>query len=684
VFNYVVPGTGDRKVRCTPALNFNTSQVGANGVAYFHCNDGKLYAVDATTGIPLSPAWPVNTGNNGNNGGPPPLGAHTQTWSSSPVIATDGRIYVGSANGHVYGFTPTGSTILDVYIGLPIEGSLVIGSNGWLFGGTREHVDYASNGTSGSLFAINPGVYTVGNPSQAIVWRNDNNGNGNPPGPLNYIASPVIDQAGFVYFTDFGHLLTKVHPTSGVLMSTWDIAGKACQTPAINQLGQLFVGSSEYSGDTFLNGNFAAFDLAAPGAPYWQITSGAGQTIGDLRGAVLIRATSTGRVYFADTFGRIYYFNSGAPLMAGDWPTFGGGSRRTGVVGQFPFAIAALPGTFAGVASAVNGLNVWGDAVGQTYGNWAYPNSTVGYYAARWQLTALTGYGSPTGYFSNSTANAINSLGAAAGNLVSTPAPLAWTDTSDVGVALTVDTTQFSLSTCVTKDIDSAGNIIGYGQRIGGGMEVLRWFRSGAGWGQAVPLAQPAGNAAYAYGLTDGALIAGKAKFTIGGNFHAAVGNAVNGFTFDLGTLGGVSSEAADLNDESGTVGWAHNSAGKQRAFFIENGATSLQTWHELPRLPGTTSTTYNSRANSVNRFGQVAGTIQNDANSSRAFRYTPGSGSEMKDLNTLTLQTGNTPAQLGWSLTEATALNDAGHLLGYGTRNAASAYWIIYPTNVE
>ena len=49
-----------------------------------------------------------------------------------------------------------------------------------------------------------------------------------------------------------------------------------------------------------------------------------------------------------------------------------------------------------------------------------------------------------------------------------------------------------------------------------------------------------------------------------------------------------------------------------------------------------------------------------------------------------LTLQTGNTPAQLGWSLTEATALNDAGHLLGYGTRNAASAYWIIYPTNVE
>ena len=31
VFTYTVPGSGDRKVRCTPALNFNPSHVGQDG-----------------------------------------------------------------------------------------------------------------------------------------------------------------------------------------------------------------------------------------------------------------------------------------------------------------------------------------------------------------------------------------------------------------------------------------------------------------------------------------------------------------------------------------------------------------------------------------------------------------------------------------------------------------------------
>lgn len=109
-----------------------------------------------------------------------------------------------------------------------------------------------------------------------------------------------------------------------------------------------------------------------------------------------------------------------------------------------------------------------------------------------------------------------------------------------------------------------------------------------------------------------------------------------------------------------------------------------LQTWHELPRLPGTTSTTYQSSAKGVNRFGQVAGKIQNDAGTYRAFRYTPGGGSEMKDLNTLTLQNSVTPASLGWSLSEAVSISDAGHLLGFGTKNGNSRGWILYPVVVE
>ena len=681
-FNYMVPGSGDRKIRCTPALNFNASQVGANGAVYFHCNDGKLYGLDATTGTPLT-GWPVSTGN---NGGPRTYGVHQETWSSSPVIATDGRIYVGSANGHVYGFTPGGSLILDVNIGLPIEGSLAVGADGWLFGGTRESINYSINSINGNVFAIDPSLYSTGNPNAAIRW-NINVGEG----PLNYIASPVIDQSGFVYFTEFGHYIRKFHPTTGAEIADFHIPGKACQTPAINQSGMIFVGSSGYNFDTgqFVSGVFQAFDLAAPGEPYWTTTEGAGQTFGDFLGAVLIRATSNGRVYLADMAGRLYYFDSGAPLMAGDWPTYAGSNRRMGVPGQYPFVIAALPGSPGGTVSSVTGMNAWGDAVGQTYGNWAYPASGTGYYAARWQMTYLTGYGSSSAssapYF-GSQANAINNLGAAAGFAnVGAPGsgPLGWNDTSDIATVLSVPP-EFTLISCVGKDINNAGNIIGYGQRIGGGVEVLRWNRSGTTWGTAFPLSQPAGNAAYGNAITDLGFIAGKAKFTPGGTFHAAYASPYTGFTDDLGTFGGASSEATDINDEGGIVGWANNTAGKQRAFARTISNLPLQMADELPRLPGTASTTYSSKANSVNRFGQVAGFINNDSGAKRAFLYTSGSSSGMLDLNLLTLQNGITPTSLGWSLTEAVSLNDAGHILGYGTKNGTSLSWIIYPIVVE
>ncbi len=683
---YTVPGTGDRKIRCTPALNFNSAQVGSEGAVYFHCNDGQLYALNATTGALLS-GWPVNTGN---NGGPPGYGGHTATWSSSPVIdGNTGRIYVGSANGHVYGYTTAGTTTMDVNLGsYPIEASLAIGTDGRLYGGTREAIDYASNSAHvGIAFAINPGEYTVGNPSAAIKWTVQDGS-----GPLSYIASPLIDQSGFVYLTDFGHHVRKYHPLTGVdpdtgaVLKDWYLAGKLCQTPAINQYGQLFLGISLNDGG---NGAFCALDLAEDtGVAYWTSTTGGGQSYGDLLGAVLIRATSTGRVYFADMNGRIFYFDSNAPLMAGDWPTFQSGNRRTGVAGQYPFVIAELPGFTGGnnTVSAFGGLNAWGEAVGQSYGNYGYPYSGTGYCAARWQALNLTGYGGAVG-INGSHANAINDLGEAAGHWGS--GPLAWAAGATYATYLSIGVSGFSLASARATDINSSGTLIGYGTKTVGGVttvEILKWTPGGTGWNAGTSLGAPGGGYAYAYALADDGQIAGKAKFTTGGNYHAAIGINSSGFTTDLGTFGGVNSEAWDINADSGAVGWAHNNAtpNRQRAFFIENGATTLQTWHELPRLPGTSSTTYNSSAKSVNRFGQVAGKIQNDAGTYRAFRYTSGGGSEMKDLNTLTLQNNVTPTSLGWSLSEAAAISDAGHLVGFGTKNGNSRGWILYPVVVE
>ncbi len=134
------------------------------------------------------------------------------------------------------------------------------------------------------------------------------------------------------------------------------------------------------------------------------------------------------------------------------------------------------------------------------------------------------------------------------------------------------------------------------------------------------------------------------------------------------------------MRDESGSVGWAHNSAGHQRAFFLPTGAFQLIGDDELPHLPGVTTSTYNSAALGVNRFGQVVGWAQNDSGASRAFLYSPGpSGPTVTDLNTLL------PGGSGWVLTSTRAINDAVIIVGTGTYNGQSSRaWILYPTCQE
>jgi probable HAF family extracellular repeat protein len=683
VFNVQLTTSGDRRIRSTPSINMNTAQVGAAGAVYYHANDGWLYGLNASTGATL-PGWPVSTGN---IGGPPTFGGHTEPWSSSPVIAADGKIYVGSANGRVYGFTPAGVKVLDVSVGAPMEGSLAIANNGWLHGGTRESVDFDQSGIPGTRFAINPALYTQANPAAAIVWSSTE-----ASGPLSFIASPVIDQAGFVYHTDFGHLVKKVHPDTGLELARWQLSGKLCQTPAINQFGQMFIGISysvPFDQDT-IYGSFASIDLASTSeVAEWESVSTGNNNYGEFLGAVLIRATTTGRVYFADTLGRLYFFNSGSPLMAGDWPTFQGGSRRTGVVGQYPFAIAELPSFYGGnnFVLTLGALNVWGEAVGTSYGYYAYPfSSALNYCAARWQNQTLTGYGQTTG-IAGSTATSINAAGEASGHF--SGGPLVWPPEGGSPLYLSIgpNSPGFTLSSCRAMDINSSGTIIGHGTRTMDGItsvERIVWFRIGMTWDSGFKLPAAAGRADYANAISDTLTIVGRSRFSPTGSFRAAVSFNSNPDPIDLGTFGGLSSEALDVHSASGYVGWANNSTARQRAFFAPEGTTTLQAWHELPRLPGTASTTYNSQARSVNAFGQVVGRIQNDAGSYVAFRYTPGGGSEMRNLNSLPLANNSTPANQGWNLTDTFSINDAGHMVGTGTKSGQARAWMIYPIVIE
>jgi len=230
------------------------------------------------------------------------------------------------------------------------------------------------------------------------------------------------------------------------------------------------------------------------------------------------------------------------------------------------------------------------------------------------------------------------------------------------------------------------GTIVGYAWS-GTTYHVFRWAKSGNTWlpPDDLNLSSPTFFQCYAFAITDNGRIAGKAKFTSGGPFHAFNTGVFPGdLSFDavdLGTMGGVASEAWDMHELKGTVGRSQILAGYWRAFFLPIDCTTLGgvITYQIPELAGVTRTDYSSAAYGVNRNGQVVGYTQNQSLANRAFIYGAQTGITT-DLNTITLDGGQTPASLGWTLTTARAINDEGVIVGSGSISGRSTVWILYP----
>ncbi len=176
----------------------------------------------------------------------------------------------------------------------------------------------------------------------------------------------------------------------------------------------------------------------------------------------------------------------------------------------------------------------------------------------------------------------------------------------------------------------------------------------------------------------------GRATFTTGGPFHAF--NTKSGpfdlsiNAIDLGTMGGTTSEALGIHNLQGTVGNSAIATGYQRAFFLpitcgSLGGTAL---YQIPALPGVTRTDWSSAAYGLNRSGLVVGYAQDQNLADRAFVYSAQTLA-VTNLNSYPLAGGQTPASLGWDLTSAVAVNDAGVMAGYGTLSGRSTCLIIY-----
>jgi probable HAF family extracellular repeat protein len=141
------------------------------------------------------------------------------------------------------------------------------------------------------------------------------------------------------------------------------------------------------------------------------------------------------------------------------------------------------------------------------------------------------------------------------------------------------------------------------------------------------------------------------------------VRRASSGIMTDLGTLGGPSGEADDISNAGHIVGNADVAIGRPHAFIIAPGEMTMT---DLGTLGGPAS-----RAQGVNNAGDVVGESWTADGLVHAFLWRDGA---MIDLNS------RLPADSGWTLVHAEAINDEGMVVGWGRYDGRTLAFVVEP----
>lgn len=290
------------------------------------------------------------------------------------------------------------------------------------------------------------------------------------------------------------------------------------------------------------------------------------------------------------------------------------------------------------------------NARGQVVG---FAQDTSGYRAFLWDQGKMTSLGTLAG--ANSHAYGINDTGHVAGwsTVSGSSAPIHaffWDGTMhDLG---TLDNGKQSSQ---AYGINNHDEIIGYsGLTVYGGTATHPFlYRNGSMLDLHSPFLPGNNNTgAFAYGLND--------RLQVVGQGPRAVGSA-HGFLYDY--VGGSVLDVGDLGGANGSVAWAINARGLVTGWAVTDGNLYSHAFlfdgriHDLGTLGG-----WSSQGFAINALGQIVGRsdYENGNGAPHAFLYTDG---RLTDLNKLL------PADSGWTLREATGINDAGQIVG-------NAYW--------
>jgi outer membrane protein assembly factor BamB len=214
--------------------------IASDGTIYIGSHDKKLYAINSDG----SEKWNFTT--------------EGSIKQSSPAIDVDGTIYIGSFDSKLYAINPDGSQKWNFTTGGAVRSSPAIGSDGTIYVGSLDHKLYAINpdGTQKWNFITNGGIRSspaISSDGTIYIGSRDRklyaiNQNGTEkwsyatPGYV--ISSPAIDFNGTIYVGS-----TQPNPTfhainpDGTRKWSFDTGSGVLSSPAIGSAGTIYFGA---------------------------------------------------------------------------------------------------------------------------------------------------------------------------------------------------------------------------------------------------------------------------------------------------------------------------------------------------------------------------------------------------------------------------------------------------------